>query len=103
MSIESRKNNSVSFNLLDDFELKLLEHAEKVNSRTNKKRNFSRYVKRLIEEDMMKEQNQGIVSVNEVVHHEKTTTDTPVEEIKHNVIIENNEVDEDKAILKMYL
>lgn len=103
MIMESRKNNSVSFNLLDDFELQLLTHAEKVNPRTNKKRNFSKYVKRLIEEDMMKERNQGTVSVNEVVHHEKTVTNTPVKEIKHNVIIENNEVDEDKAILKMYL
>ncbi|MDX1769906.1 MAG: hypothetical protein R3328_00125 [Planococcaceae bacterium] len=48
----SRTNKTVSFNLTDEFDLKLLEHAEQVNPLSNKKRNFSKYVKRLIEEDM---------------------------------------------------
>lgn len=51
-SNENRKNKPVSFNLTDEFDLKLLDHAEQVNPLSNKKRNFSKYVKRLIEEDM---------------------------------------------------
>ncbi len=48
----SRTNKTVSFNTTDEFDLKLLEHAEQVNPLSNRKRNFSKYVKRLIEEDM---------------------------------------------------
>lgn len=50
--MSSRKNKPVSFNLKDEFDLKLLEHAELINPLTGKARNFSKYVKRLIEEDM---------------------------------------------------
>lgn len=49
---ENRKNKPVSFNLKDEFDLELLAHAEMVNHLTGKPRNFSKYVKRLIEDDM---------------------------------------------------
>jgi len=49
---ENRKNKPVSFNLKDEFDLELLAHAEQVNPLTGKARNFSKYVKRLIEDDM---------------------------------------------------
>jgi len=51
-SNENRKNKPVSFNLKDELDLELLAHAEMVNPLTGKSRNFSKYVKRLIEEDM---------------------------------------------------
>ena len=52
MSNEGRKNKLLSFNTNDEHDLALLEHAEQINPLTNKPRNFSKYVKRLIEEDM---------------------------------------------------
>ena len=51
-SNENRRNKPVSFNLKDEFDLELLAHAEMKNPLTGKARNFSKYVKRLIEEDM---------------------------------------------------
>ena len=51
-SNDNRKNKPVSFNLKDELDLELLAHAEMVNPLTGKARNFSKYVKRLIEEDM---------------------------------------------------
>ncbi|MEK3975486.1 hypothetical protein [Psychrobacillus sp. FSL K6-1267] len=54
--MSERTTKSVSFNLVDEFDMKLLGHAEKLNS-YGKKRNFSKYVKRLIEKDMLKESN----------------------------------------------
>ena len=51
-SNENRKNKPVSFNLKDELDLELLVHAEMINPLTGKARNFSKYVKRLIEEDM---------------------------------------------------
>lgn len=54
--MSERTTKSVSFNLVDEFDMKLLAHAEKLNS-YGKKRNFSKYVKRLIEKDMLKESN----------------------------------------------
>ncbi|WP_274307010.1 hypothetical protein [Solibacillus daqui] len=53
----NRKNKAVSFNTGDPHELALVEHAERVNPLTGKPQNFSKYVKRLIEEDMKKEQS----------------------------------------------
>lgn len=50
MSGNNRTNKSVSFDLDDEFEVELLKHSEKVFN--GKKRNFSKYVKRLIAEDM---------------------------------------------------
>lgn len=48
----SRNNKSVSFNIKDELDIVLLEHAEKINPLTGKPRNFSKYVKKLIEEDV---------------------------------------------------
>ncbi|UAW07771.1 hypothetical protein PVJ1_00037 [Psychrobacillus phage PVJ1] len=45
------KTKSISFDLADPLEEKLLKHAEKEFD--GKKRNFSRYVKRLIQADML--------------------------------------------------
>lgn len=55
----SRKNKPVSFNLTDEFDLKLLEHAEMPNPLNGKARNFSKYVKRLIEEDMKGDKSES--------------------------------------------
>ena len=57
--MSERTNKSVSFNLEDDFDTKLLAHAEKLNS-YGKKQNFSKYVKRLIERDMLNESISGV-------------------------------------------
>jgi len=56
----SRVNKSVSFNTEDELDVKLLDHAERPNSITGKKQNFSKYVKRLIEEDMKSENARGV-------------------------------------------
>lgn len=50
MSGNNRTNKSVSFDLDDEFEVELLKHSEKLFN--GKKRNFSKYVKRLIADDM---------------------------------------------------
>ena len=55
----SRKNKTISFNGEDPHELALLKHAEKINPLTGKEQNFSKYVKRLIEEDMRREEQAG--------------------------------------------
>lgn len=67
--MSERTTKSVSFNLVDEFDIKLLAHAEKVNS-YGKKRNFSKYVKRLIEKDMLKESN-GRVEENISEHNQE--------------------------------
>ena len=59
MSNENRKNKPVYFSKLDPHDLALLDHAEKINPLTGKPQNFSKYVKRLIEEDMKREQQGG--------------------------------------------
>lgn len=43
----------------DPHELELFDHAEKVNPLTGKPQNFSKYVKRLIEEDIKRGQQGG--------------------------------------------
>lgn len=58
----SRVNKSVSFNTEDELDVNLLDHAERPNSITGKKRNFSKYVKRLIEEDMRREE-KGVKNI----------------------------------------
>lgn len=47
--IKERKNKSVSFDLTDEYEEKLLSYAEKPD-----KGKFSKYVKRLISEDRLR-------------------------------------------------
>ena len=59
MSKDDRKIKPVSFNKKDPHELALLNHAEKINPLTGKEQNFSKYVRRLIEEDMRREQQGG--------------------------------------------
>ena len=59
MSNENRKNKPVYFSKIDPHDLTLLEHAEKINLLTGKPQNFSKYVKRLIEEDMKRGHSGG--------------------------------------------
>ena len=59
MSNENRKNKPVYFSKIDPLDVTLLEHAEKINPLTGKPQNFSKYVKRLIEDDMKREQHGG--------------------------------------------
>ena len=47
-----RQNKTVSFNISDSEELAMYNHALKVNPLTGKAQNFSKYVKRLIDNDM---------------------------------------------------
>lgn len=78
MSNEGRKNKPVSFNTTDEHDLALLKHAERINPLTGKPINFSKEVKRLIEEDMKrcKERegstgNEIIIDRNEPIIHEE--------------------------------
>lgn len=64
MSKENRKNKPVSFNTKDEYDLMLLTHAEKINPLTGKPRNFSKYIKRLIEDDMKPTSNKGVIVSN---------------------------------------
>lgn len=59
MSNENRKNKPVYFSKVEPHDLELLEHAEQINPLTGKTRNFSKYVKKLIEEDMKREKTGG--------------------------------------------
>lgn len=59
MSNENRKNKPVYFSKIDPHDVALLEHAEKINPLTGKPQNFSKYVKKLIEDDMKREQDGG--------------------------------------------
>ena len=54
-----RETKSVYFSLLEPFDIELLNHAKQINPITGKERNFSKYVRRLIEEDMKREQQGG--------------------------------------------
>ena len=47
-----RCNKTVSFNLSDPDDLELFNHAIKINPLTGKSQNFSKYVKRLIDNDI---------------------------------------------------
>lgn len=47
-----RETKSVYFSLLEPYDVELLIHAKQINPITGKERNFSRYVRKLIEEDM---------------------------------------------------
>ena len=47
-----RCNKTVSFNLSDPDDLELFNHALKINDLTGKPQNFSKYVKRLIDNDV---------------------------------------------------
>lgn len=58
-NVKTRTTRSVYFSLLEPEDVELLAHAEKKNPITGDKRNFSKYVRRLIEEDMRKERRGG--------------------------------------------
>ncbi|PZX07881.1 hypothetical protein C7437_1011003 [Psychrobacillus insolitus] len=63
-----RTNKSVSFNDEDELDVELLNHAERPNRLTGKKRNFSKYVKRLIDEDIKREaagNKRGLPSIED--------------------------------------
>ncbi|EPD52730.1 hypothetical protein HMPREF1210_01110 [Paenisporosarcina sp. HGH0030] len=73
----TRMNKTVSFNLTDELDIKMLEHAEKLNPISNKKRNFSKYVKKLIEEDIRREKFEGSGGT---FNFEKTSKESPVDD-----------------------
>lgn len=54
-----RETKSVYFSLLEPYDVELLNHAKQINPLSGKERNFSKYVRRLIEEDMKREQQGG--------------------------------------------
>jgi hypothetical protein len=56
MSPDKRKNRTVYFSKIDPEEVLLLDHAEKINTLTGRKRNFSKYIKKLIADDLKREQ-----------------------------------------------
>ena len=56
---KTRATRSVYFSLLEPEDVELLEFAERKNPITDKKRNFSKYVRKLIEEDMRREKQGG--------------------------------------------
>lgn len=59
-----RTNKTVSFNQEDEDDVRRLEYAEQINPLSGKKQNFSKFVKRLIDDEM--ERNNG--SNNGVSH-----------------------------------
>lgn len=70
MSKEKQKRKPVYFSLQDEFDLELLAHAEKVSPLTNKPQNFSKYVRRLIAEDMRKEKEEDKKIIQRVMNDE---------------------------------
>ncbi|MFT9816275.1 hypothetical protein [Lysinibacillus sp. NPDC056185] len=87
MSNEGRKNKPVSFNITDEHDLALLKHAEQINPLTEKPRNFSKYVKRLIEEDMKRGPESEIrIDKNEPVLHEDETYSIETKEAMNSFI-----------------
>ena len=64
----SRMNKTVSFNTTDEQDVRRLEHAEQINPLSGKKQNFSKYVKKLIDEDIEKKNG---ANNNEVTNSKK--------------------------------
>lgn len=80
MSGKDRKIKNVSFSLKDEFEAELLDYAEKPFN--GKKRDFSKFVKRLIAEEKKRNSpgnDQGYNPAKLVDNHisEETNFDTP--------------------------
>lgn len=87
MSNEGRKNKPVSFNINDEHDLALLQHAEQTNPLTGKPRNFSKYVKRLIEEDMKRPlQSEIKIDRNEPIIIEEETYSIETKEAMNSFI-----------------
>lgn len=83
MSNPNRKNKTISFNALDEHDMSLLEHAERINKLTGKPRNFSKYVKQLIEADMKRgsiTNNVVRVDYNETISRDDDTYTIEVKE-----------------------
>lgn len=78
----SRSNKSVSFNTNDELDIELLAHAEKINNLTGKPRNFSKYVKKLIEDDLNRSKG---VYVNPYLESKTDDTEEYSEETKSNM------------------
>lgn len=89
MSNEGRKNKPVSFNLKDEHDTALLNHAEQINPLTGKPRNFSKYVKKLIEDDMNrgKDSSNGVrVDLNEPVLQDEDVYSIEVKEAMNSFL-----------------
>lgn len=65
-----RKTKSISFDLTDEYEKRLLEHVEKVE-----KGRFSRYIKRLIANDMEGRQVRPVSVVSVEVEDDDDSVD----------------------------
>lgn len=61
----TRKVKTISFSLVSEYDSRLLEHAEKVE-----RGSFSKYVKRLIDDDMRGNNAPAVISRSTEVHAE---------------------------------
>ncbi|MGE7596945.1 hypothetical protein [Lysinibacillus fusiformis] len=87
MSNEGRKNKPVRFNISDEHDFALLNHAEQTNLLTGKPRNVSKYVKRLIEEDMKRPlQSKFRIDRNEPIIIEEETYSIETKEAMNSFI-----------------
>lgn len=87
MSNEGRKNKPVSFNIKDEHDLALLKHVERINPLTGKPINFSKEIKRLIEEDMKRgPQNEIRIDRNEPIIIEEETYSIETKEAMNSFI-----------------
>jgi hypothetical protein len=74
----ARKTKSISFDLDDAFEKSLLNHTERVE-----KGKFSRYIKRLISEDMKSKHRIAEVAH---VHYEVENDDSDINDAKNSFL-----------------
>lgn len=79
-----RKTKSISFDLTDEYEVELMEYAE------NQGRYFSRYIKRLIDQD-----RKGILN--------QPAVNSPKPEQTHNIINTLEVSDDDKEYMSNFL
>ncbi|WP_374966483.1 hypothetical protein [Lysinibacillus sp. RS5] len=87
MSNEGRKIKPVSFNITDQHELALLKNAEKITTLTEKIGNFSKCVKRLIEEDVKRGSGNEIrIDRNEPIMHEEESYSIETKEAMNSFI-----------------
>lgn len=74
MSALKRKNKPVYFSKDDPVELEMLKYVEKINPLTGRPQNFSKYIKRLISQDLNREKYgvQPVANVPVTVQEEIT-------------------------------
>lgn len=74
MSALKRKNKPVYFSKDDPVELEMLKYVEKINPLTGRPQNFSKYIKRLISQDLNREKYgvQPVANVPVIVREEIT-------------------------------